>query len=76
LEDLKPFCAFVGPNASGKSNIYSLGSIQSSMVFDIQFEDRLKVSFVGAFLSDPNKFELMSVGGAQVRIESHLLNIG
>ncbi len=22
LEDLKPFCAFVGPNASGKSNIF------------------------------------------------------
>ena len=22
LQDLKPFCAFVGPNASGKSNIF------------------------------------------------------
>ena len=22
LENLKPFCAFVGPNASGKSNIF------------------------------------------------------
>lgn len=24
LEDLKPFCAFVGPNASGKSNIFEV----------------------------------------------------
>ncbi len=103
LEDLKPFCAFVGPNASGKSNIFealeftnylikfesetpaffggkesiysyssafdpafSLGSYHPSMVFDVQFEDRLNFNFVGAFLSDPNKFEMMSMRGAQI----------
>src|SRR5215210_604384 len=32
LEDLKPFCAFVGPNASGKSNIFEALEFPTSIL--------------------------------------------
>src|SRR5215210_1814799 len=32
LEDLKPFCAFVGPNASGKSNIFEALEFANSII--------------------------------------------
>lgn len=37
LEDLKPFCAFVGPNSSGKSNIFEAFEF-SNYVFLYSFE--------------------------------------
>ncbi len=37
LEDLKPFCAFIGPNASGKSNIFEALEF-SNYVFFYLFE--------------------------------------
>jgi predicted ATPase len=44
LEDLKPFCAFVGPNASGKSNIFEALEFTNFM---IRFENEAPGFFKG-----------------------------
>jgi AAA15 family ATPase/GTPase len=44
LEDLKPFCAFVGPNASGKSNIFEALEFTNFM---IRFENQAPGFFNG-----------------------------
>lgn len=63
LEDLKPFCAFVGPNASGKSNIFEALEF-TNYVLHYNRYNKVDVSYFGgnAILSYLCK-EVTSLGG-------------
>src|SRR6186713_230688 len=66
LEDLKPFCAFVGPNASGKSNIFEALEFTNYVVLNSKFNRSNKVSlsyFGGATILSYNSLPITNIGG-------------
>jgi len=63
LQDLKPFCAFVGPNASGKSNIFEALEF-TNYILHYNRNNQIDISYFGGdgILSYQSK-EISSIGG-------------
>jgi energy-coupling factor transporter ATP-binding protein EcfA2 len=66
LEDLKPFCAFVGPNASGKSNIFEALEFTYYVLSSTKFTNSNRIDlryFGGNTILSFNAREVTSFGG-------------
>jgi hypothetical protein len=66
LEDLKPFCAFVGPNASGKSNIFEALEFTNYVLSSTKYiyNNRIDLRYFGGnTILSFNAREITSIGG-------------